>query len=121
MTPEQLRDHLYDKWDVRARPERRAYRDNGVDSTHNSYGNCSHEIALALHCPECAKEDESVLARAAVYQRHTVDITGAAPQYIEDELLAVERGLRRAKWAWLFLGVLVAAYVVVRVWAGGER
>jgi len=54
------------------------------------------------------------------YQRHTVDITGPAPQYVEDELLAVERRWKRAKVAWLLLGVLVAGFVVWRLVGGGE-
>ena len=54
---------------------------------------------------------------AHAYERHTVDIRGPAPHYVEDELLAFERGWKRAKAAWLVLGVLVAGYVVWR-WFG---
>lgn len=49
-----------------------------------------------------------------LYQRHTVNLTGPAPHYVEDELLAVERGWKRAKVAWVVMGVLVVGYVVWR-------
>jgi hypothetical protein len=49
------------------------------------------------------------------WNRHTVDITGRAPVCVEDEMLAVERGVRWAKVAWIVAGVLVSGYVVWRV------
>ena len=50
------------------------------------------------------------------YRRHTVDLSGPAPQHVEDEALAFERGYRRAKVAWCVLLVLVTGYVVWRLW-----
>ena len=50
------------------------------------------------------------------WHRHTIDIAGPAPVHVEDEALAFERGWRRAKVAWAVLLVLVAGYVVWRLW-----
>lgn len=49
------------------------------------------------------------------YDRHTVDIAHPAPQHVEDEALAFERGYRKAKVAWCVLLVLVAGYVAWRL------
>lgn len=57
---------------------------------------------------------------AARYQRHTVDISGPTPQYLEAEMLALEKGWRRAKLAWVVLGVLVVGFVVGWLVSGGR-
>ena len=62
--------------------------------------------------PDELRRAERALER---YRRHTVDIAGPAPQHVEDELLAFERGWRRAKVAWAVLFVLVVGYVVWRL------
>lgn len=59
--------------------------------------------------PEELRRAERALER---WHRHTVDI---APQPVEDELLAFERGWRYAKVAWGVLFVLVVGYVVWRL------
>lgn len=119
MTPEQLRDDL---------------TDTRIDSDWHSAGYCPHDTPLYLHCDACAVKRVTAQYRApftadeirradralSKYQRHTVDITGPAPQYVEDEMLAMERGWKRAKVAWVALGVLVVGYVVWRVVGGGE-
>jgi len=67
---------------------------------------------------EIAKDDatlEEVQKITTRYRRQTVDITGPAPQYVEDELLAFERGMRWAKVGWAVVGVLVVGYVVWRL------
>lgn len=58
---------------------------------------------------------QEVLWITSRYQRHTVDIRGPAPHQVEDELLAFEKGWRRAKVARWVIGVLVVGYVVWRV------
>jgi len=90
MTPEQLRDEL-------AQDDATL---QGDDSQH--------------------KPAADYLEWVARYGRHTIDIHGPAPQYVEDELLAVERGWRRARVAWVVLGVLVVGFVVWRVYGGGQ-
>lgn len=46
------------------------------------------------------------------YRRHTDEV---APAHTDDEMLAFEKGWRRAKVAWVVLLVLVAGYVVWRL------
>ena len=145
MTPEQLRD---------------AIADNSVDSTHNSYGSCRHNVSFVQPCGKCEMERYSISQRApgwfekqarefpdrlsrdilkfqdeearddatlqeiqriaARYSRHTVDIGDSAPQYVEGEMLAVEKGWRRANVAWVVLGVLVVGFVVGWRVSGGR-
>lgn len=68
-------------------------------------------------------EDDATLQEiqriASRYQRHTIDISGPAPQFIEADMLALEKGWRRAKLAWVVLGVLVVGFVVWRWMNGG--
>jgi hypothetical protein len=141
MTPEQLRDHLYGKWDVRESTiRRRAIRDaedKDVEEACAKYripvwpewagkrperGISSIEWFKRESAPlpgiEHSRLEDDPLYQN--YQRHTVDIKGPAPQFVEDEMLAVERGVRWAKVAWVVLGVLVAGYVVWRVLGGTE-
>ena len=73
---------------------------------------------------EIAKDDatlEEVQKITTRYQRHTVDITGPAPKYVEDEMIAFERGWKRAPWMWVILGLFVLGYVVWRVVNGGGQ
>jgi len=70
---------------------------------------------------EIAKDDATLQQVHNItdrYRRHSVDITDG-PMSFEDELRDFDRSFRRARWAWVAIGVLVVTYVVWRWVSGG--
>jgi hypothetical protein len=116
MTPEQLRDHLYGKWDVRDTIRRRAIRedeDKAVEEACAKYRRHTVDIRQPDVCATCGGRRLVVNMepwRPAISECPACS-SPPAPRYVEDEMLVLERGWRRVKLAWWVLGVLVAVVV----------
>lgn len=49
------------------------------------------------------------------WRRHTVDITGPAPQYVEDDMISLERRWRFVKILWWALRIALVGFVLWRI------
>jgi len=61
----------------------------------NSNGTCAHGVSMKHPCAECGPTGRAWYPDQRSMKRHTVDISGPPPQYVEDESSRCSRRIQK--------------------------